>query len=272
MSDQRDREPPSSSAIPDEVDELLIQQAQLQSWLGNLDEHSADVPARVAARVRGDYQARLDGVVERLAGHQDAIRADLDRLRDELRAAEQRHEETGDELEEYRLRHRIGELDDDAWGERRADLEAQVEVAAAAEAAARGEVRRLEELLEQFEPAPEPDPEPVSDGAAEAELAAPSAEPEPDPALPAAEAEPDPPRFAWETEPQRTAPEDDLDFLTGLDRAISTPVTPPVGVGDASDAGETEETRPRPGAKCPECGYTNDSTAWYCGVCGVDLA
>ncbi len=73
----------------------------------------------------------------------------------------------------------------------------------------------------------------------------------------------------------------DLDFLRDLDRAIS---------GEDGGDGEKESVdaleitalpadeenaelyRPTPGTKCPECGYTNDPEAWYCGVCGVDLA
>ena len=40
--------------------------------------------------------------------------------------------------------------------------------------------------------------------------------------------------------------------------------------GDADK--DKPDTRPTVGTKCVECGYTNDSTAWYCGVCGVSLA
>lgn len=64
----------------------------------------------------------------------------------------------------------------------------------------------------------------------------------------------------------RPAADDDIAFLDELDRTIAAtaPRTP------AED--ETpEEARPQPGLKCPECGYSNDPAAWYCGVCGVDL-
>ncbi|HET7321165.1 MAG TPA: zinc ribbon domain-containing protein, partial [Longimicrobiaceae bacterium] len=53
------------------------------------------------------------------------------------------------------------------------------------------------------------------------------------------------------------------DFLEELDRVIAS-----------TEPAEEEEpdTRPPPGVKCPDCGYMNDANAWYCGVCGVDLA
>jgi DNA repair exonuclease SbcCD ATPase subunit len=82
----------------------------------------------------------------------------------------------------------------------------------------------------------------------------------------------------------------DLDFLMELDRAISgsgeaeavtdsdVPAAGPAqyepDAARASAGGDEnpEDFKPTPGAKCPECGYTNDPDAWYCGVCGVDLA
>lgn len=57
---------------------------------------------------------------------------------------------------------------------------------------------------------------------------------------------------------------DDYAFLEELDRAIAATAREEEG----EPAGET---RPQPGLKCPECGYSNDPAAWYCGVCGVDL-
>ena len=268
MADQTDPTNPDPTPLPTEVDDLLGQQAQLQGGLQSLQEQSAGVPERVTARVRGDYEARLREVVDRLAGHQDAIRADLDRLRAEHQTALAQYEDAGDRLEEYRLRHRIGELDDAEWGARRADLEQEVEQAGSATAAADAEVQRLEALLRQFQPEAA-EPAPAEPEETFADPMPTEAEPV---AAPAEESRPDLP-FEWEVDSSSLPPEDDLDFLTGLDRAISTPAGSEAGSTVGADSGETEaETRPRPGAKCPECGYTNDSTAWYCGVCGVDLA
>jgi hypothetical protein len=57
-------------------------------------------------------------------------------------------------------------------------------------------------------------------------------------------------------------------FLEELDRALNDE-----SEGDpAFTLTEAElDTRPKPGVKCPDCGYTNDPQAWYCGVCGADL-
>ena len=61
--------------------------------------------------------------------------------------------------------------------------------------------------------------------------------------------------------------DDDYAFLQELDRAIAA--TAPTGEGGEPD--EETSARPQPGLKCPDCGYSNDPAAWYCGVCGVDL-
>lgn len=241
-----------------DVSALLAQQAQLHAWLDNLAAHAGAVPDRVASRVRADYEERLRLVVEALAQHQDAIRADVQRLREELHTADERHDAAVDQLEEARLRHVIGELDDAAWGSRRADLELEVEVADAGRRELREELERLEGLLEQFD-APEPaavHPETAGGLGADAE---------------AEELVAEMPAEPWEPQEEAQgveAPANDLDFLVGLDRAIGAP-----GAEGEASAEEPElDTRPRVGIRCPECGYTNDSTAWYCGVCGVDLA
>lgn len=64
------------------------------------------------------------------------------------------------------------------------------------------------------------------------------------------------------------AGDDDYAFLEELDRAIAA--TAPTGAS-LEEGAEEPDTRPQPGLKCPECGYSNDPAAWYCGVCGVDL-
>lgn len=72
-----------------------------------------------------------------------------------------------------------------------------------------------------------------------------------------------------EPEPERDP--DDYTFLEELDRAIAA-TAPGAANGAHQEDEATPETRPQPGLKCPACGYSNDASDWYCGVCGVDLA
>lgn len=71
---------------------------------------------------------------------------------------------------------------------------------------------------------------------------------------------------ALANEVDREPGNDDYAFLEELDRAIAATARE-----EREEEGDPAETRPQPGLKCPECGYSNDPAAWYCGVCGVDL-
>jgi hypothetical protein len=314
----------SSSAL---VGDLLGQRSRILSWLDNLESVGSEANKRVVERVRSDYTQRLEGILDELGKHLEAIRSDLARRADELTAATRRFDEATEELEEARLRHMIGEISDEEWRERQPDLTDAVTEAEADREDAAAEVQRLDDLLrqiqadgeaaaapkvsasaetpgrpgeigeieggdEEIEDAAEDLAESVMDlddagaidaphEAAVADLAgelATSGEEESDLTILHA---PDPLAFLSElpgsddetTVEQPVQKIADLDFLRDLDRAISgedggseSPAPPPPVDEDP------EQFRPRPGTKCPECGYTNDPEAWYCGVCGVDLA
>jgi len=161
----------SESNAGSSVHELVQQREQLTAWLARLDEVAAHAPDRVAGRVRGDYEERLRQVNQDLSEHRGEIERDLERLRGELAEAEQRRAQAADALEEVRLRHTIGELDDRAWDKARPDLERDVAAADEAVAHARGEADRLQSLAADI-------------AGADERAAAPAAEPEPEPELP----------------------------------------------------------------------------------------
>ena len=274
---------PDPNEAPDAVADLLRQRERLEGWLERLDDHAGDVASHVAARVRADYQARLRVVLDDLASHVDTLRADLERLREASADADRRHQDAADRLQELRLRHLIGELEGERWEEESAVLEGEAGDADRDRASTAAELERLLSILQEIEapappapaPAPEPEPEPLAEVEPWAETEA-EAEQEsgPEPAVeaegePEGEAEPEPlPTFGGEpepTDPPATAASVDEGFLEELDRALAVP-------SGLEEVESEADTRPVPGAKCPECGYTNDPTAWYCGVCGVDLS
>jgi hypothetical protein len=279
------------------VNQLLERRNQVQGWLTRLDELAHESAAHIAARVRADYDGRLSTLLAELTTHKDAIRADMDRLRADLDAADARHENAVDALEEVRLRYRVGEIEEAVWEERRQVLEEEIATAAALRDAVASELQRVEELVAQIDgsdgssrarlheiaisrvavselSAAEVEGEDDVIDIAELEVAPASDEetvPEPGSALSALD-------YPWELPPRAAAGEEDgedaepglppADFLEELDRALSDePAEDP-----AYTLTEAElDTRPQPGVKCPDCGYTNDPQAWYCGVCGADL-
>src|SRR5512140_293041 len=95
------------------VERLLEERRQYEAWLTKLAQpDAAGMPPNVVERVRGDYRARLEGVVKQLARHESDIEtalAELEERRDEITAERGAREEA---LAEVRLRHAVGEDDE----------------------------------------------------------------------------------------------------------------------------------------------------------------
>ncbi len=261
-------------SVKPEVLELLEQRAAVQQWLARLDEQQGKVSEHVLARVRDDYQRRLQEALDALATHRRAIQEEVERATSRLVAAESEHRSALDELEEARLRNAIGELDDTVWSEREADLSEAVRSAEEHEVGAREETERLRNLLDQLDDR-EQETSAGDDSTTAFELE-PAGESDDDadsdPPSPAAEASATPPHG----DILRSADADDDSFLQDLDLSLAPPAGEPesaeVSWTPAASAEDDEGlTAPKPGLKCGECGYTNDLSAWFCGVCGADV-
>ncbi len=172
---------PTNAAGPEAgstVEALVQQREQLRGWIAKLDEVKTEAPSRVAQRVRADYEDRLRRVTEDLGAHREEIERNLDGLRAELEAAEERRTHAADALDETQLRHLIGELDDSAWNDVRPHLESALADADDALGRTRGEVERLSALageIAEVEPEPAPQsfaPQPAAEPVAEAAPAA----------------------------------------------------------------------------------------------------
>lgn len=239
-----------SASDPAVISSLLHQRSTLQEWLARLDAEGGAANPRVVERVRADYQQRLRLVLDELGQHLGGLRQQRSTLAEALAEADFRADQAQEELEEARLRHRIGELADVDWSERQPALEDAVAAMAERREQVQGELSRLDDILQQVESgmdAAEARPTAREEArleeppvASRTTFAAGAVAPEPIPA-PSAPPSLDP----------------DRDFLEELDRAMA----------DSHEPGGRAKT----GVRCKECGYTNDAGAAYCGVCGVDL-
>ena len=61
------------------IEALLEQRTQYEEWLAKLDNSGDKAPPAVRERVRGDYEARLQQVMEQLRGRANAIGEELER-------------------------------------------------------------------------------------------------------------------------------------------------------------------------------------------------
>jgi hypothetical protein len=254
------------------VAELIRLREQLTDWIAKLDEVGTEASTRVTERVRADYLDRLRRVDEDLTAHASEIEAELDRFRGSLVEAEARRSAAGEALEEGRLRHLIGELDDAAWEDARVELERELADADATVGRASGEVERLSRLSAEIAggpPAPaepfeavwtpeepgEPAPAAAAPGQAPGadepvELEEVAAEPPPQPPAEPAQEEPsgaetwDPFGGEFGGEAKQQDVKDDLPWLAGMEDPTAWPAPP--GGGSMEFLQELDETAPAP--------------------------
>jgi rubrerythrin len=247
-----------------EVMELLRRRTTVQGWLDRIGDQEGSVSDRVLHRVREDYEGRLQEILNALSTHRQVVQEELDHASARLADAEREYSDAVDQLEEGRLRNAIGELDDDAWEERSRSLDETVRQAEDRQQSARAETTRLSEILHQLDERTVDTPSEASfeiDVVEEvSRMEVLTAEDEQD--------EDDDEQDEDEEEDGITAydPESET-FLQQIDRALTDQ---PVNILE-DDSEEVEDTAPKPGLKCAECGYTNDLSAWFCGVCGADV-
>lgn len=279
-----------------QVDQLLQQRTQYEQWLAKLTGAGSKAPEAVRAKVRSDYEGRLNAVVDELRKHASVVETALAGHRQSLSELEARRADIEERLAEAEIRHSVGEYSEDEWSAVGAEAEAALQEIANRAGYEEGEIGRLAEVLQLIA-------RPTAPAPTGPRLATPLPTPlaaEPPQVADATGA----PRFVPKTPgPMRAAPAprkesalDELDFLksvTGEQSAVRR-AAPVVRKGDsgpvkaipmssdpaeATDASETGSGIPSAGAatatktlKCGECGTLNRPTEWYCERCGAELA
>jgi hypothetical protein len=284
------------------IEALLQQRAQYEQWLARLDSAGDKAPPAVRARVRGDYEARLRGVIDQLRGFSATIAEELERHKGTQTGLDGERREAEEALAEAEVRHAVGEYSEEEWrrineesgallGRLRGELRSvgdEIARLAEVQSLIGGAPKRAEAPPPAPPPppvavAPEPEPEPVAPPPPPAPAPAAAARPAPKPA----------PR-----EPEIThgpPPADELAFLKSVAPEEERKPAPapaaaaarrgsnpgPSGARGTEGAGTASQTAApgKPGAagvaktlKCGECGTLNRPTEWYCERCGAELA
>lgn len=277
----------------DSIETLLEQRAQYEQWLAKLDGAGDKAPASVRQKVRGDYEARLRGVIDRLRGHAATIAEELERHRSTQSDLDGQRRQAEEALAEAELRHAVGEYTDEEWRHLNQESDGHLRALRDQLRSVGDEIARLAEVQSliaapprRTEAAAAPTPP-----RQEMEEPAPQPEPEPEPPAPppAAKAAPK----AREPEPQAASPVDELAFLKSVADQELKPAPasssrrqsgPGGGAGHAaSRTVEAPHAAPAPSGKtgapgvaktlkCGECGTLNRPTEWYCERCGAELA
>src|SRR5918995_1158482 len=267
------------------IESLLEQRSQYEEWILRLDTSGDKAPPAVRQRVRGDYEARLESVMEQLRGRSAGIAEELERQHASQAALDRERRSAEEALAEAEVRHTVGEYTEDEWRRLSDQSRKNIEQLRGKLREIGGEITRLTELQAQISgtggsAAAPPPPRP----------APPARTPRPEiieqsPFVTHLAEEPDlipPPPAKSQTQP----PGDELAFLKSVSdepsRAVRRPSNPGMPAQTATAAPRPpEETTPAPAKvasgvaktlKCAECGTLNRPTEWYCERCGAELA
>ena len=190
--------------IGDPIDRLLQEREQYATWLSRLDATTDTAPESVRGKVRSDYKARLDAVIEQLRSHSDGLAQQLERHRDTRSELQTREGQAKEIMSEAEVRHAVGEYSDAKWQQIRGEAQKNL-VAIREELTQLGdEITMLENVQQMIAapaipepvqppppppppPAPPPEPEkpaPVMEEVAPAPPPAPTPTPTPPPPPP----------------------------------------------------------------------------------------
>ena len=107
------------------IEQLLQDRAQFVGWLTRLNstaEAASTVPEAVRARVRADYERRLEAVVEQLRTHTSALESQVATNTSKATGLAATEAELKEQYAESEVRHVVGEYDDMKWEGIRTEL------------------------------------------------------------------------------------------------------------------------------------------------------
>jgi hypothetical protein len=272
------------------IEELLEQRAQYEEWLAKLDSSGDKASPSVRQRVRGDYEARLQSVMEQLRGRGAAIGEELERQHASQAELDRERRAAEEALAEAEVRHSVGEYTQDEWRRLSEESRREIEQLRAKLRSIGAEITRLTEVQALITaprsgaaPTAAPTPAPrISrpEVVEQAPLVTHIAD-EPEEVTASPRPIPKPPRP--EPEPAG-APVDELAFLKSVANeeprtAARRPSNPGMAAPTATSAPPAAVPAVGKAAagvaktlKCGECGTLNRPTEWYCERCGAELA
>jgi hypothetical protein len=269
------------------IEELLEQRSQFEEWLAKLDASGDKAPPAVRQRVRGDYEARLQNVMEQLRGRGAAISEELERHHAAQAQLDRERRDAEEALAEAEVRHAVGEYTEDEWRRVSEESRREIEQLRNRLRSVGAEITRLTGIQAVI-------------NAPRTAAAAPAAPPQARPPraevveqVPVVTSLPEPVDDTGRYAPNsRTAPEpvDELAFLKSV--SDEEPISRrPSNPGMVSPTATSAPPKPQEPAvqtaiptvskaaagvaktlKCSECGTLNRPTEWYCERCGAELA
>ena len=271
------------------IEALLEQRSQYEEWILRLDTSGDKASPAVRERVRGDYQARLESVMEQLRGRSAGIAEELEQQHASQAELDRERRSAEEALAEAEVRHTVGEYTEEEWRRHSEQSKRGIDQLRAKLRAIGSEITRLSEIQALIAgprsgAAPPPPPTPAPRAARpelleQAPMVTHVADEPAEPTSPAARPRPQPEPVA--------GPVDEMAFLKSVSDDVpsrkasgrpSNPGMPAVtttsapSAAAASGGGGKAASGVAKTLKCGECGTLNRPTEWYCERCGAELA
>ena len=261
-------------ALREELDEL-------NSRIDLAERKKSAVKPEIYRKVKSDYEAKLNKIINKLAKRSDVLRTEYERTTRREAKVKEKSSAAQDELEEIKFRFSLGEYSQQEHDKLSTEKMAALKTMGKEKASLEKSSQLLADILSRIDGAIEPKEEVAEVMAGEAttemETEIKSA-PEPD----ISEApEPDISE-APETVPGDGPTQTPLDDIAReLEAEMQDPhAAQPVTEQEVSLFGsEPEEAEPKlisgsgkeQELKCPKCSFENMADSWYCEKCGAEL-
>jgi hypothetical protein len=153
----------------DALRSLIAERQQYEQWISALESRREGTPEHVFERVRGDYQSRLERVVQDIRGHAEELQLSISTLSSRLVEVARDEDTRREGLQEAELRAAVGEYEPEQWEQLRTDAEKELAKIAADRASLDsqlGELRAIQKLSEATGGAPAETPATVASASA----------------------------------------------------------------------------------------------------------
>ena len=272
--------PKGSSKSTAVIERLLEERRRYESWIERLSAAEDTTPANVRERVKADYDARLDAVLEELKSHAESARQTIEQKQHFRLELKKKERLASEKVAETELRHAVGEYDETAWSQVHKDAMAELITVREELQAVEADIEKLQELDNLVRAGPRT---PVPERPIAPERPIVKERPAPPAAQPRARGTPAP---IDELAFIKSVTDDDKGNTPSPKRASGSEYQPVIPMGPLTSqqapappstalptppAEEEEIQDPRP-LKCRDCGTMNLPTEWYCEQCGAELA
>ena len=131
----------------DAVSALMQERQRFEVWIAALEEKRAITPPHVYERVRGDYEARLREIVQKLVGRTTELKETVAALTARLARLQAEENAKRDERYEAELRATVGEFDGDKWEKLRKSIDDTIARLTSERTGVSTELARVQQIL-----------------------------------------------------------------------------------------------------------------------------